>query len=109
MFTIRFIGTVRHFYLSGQAKYFFIVFKLSETFFTMTSFVDCLAGAWIVTGGTNAGVMKHVGEAVRDYGLTADGRVTCIGIAPWGCVQNREELTCEGTMVGVWRRRGHVP
>jgi hypothetical protein len=45
-----------------------------------------------VTGGNNAGVMKHVGEAVRDYGLTAEGRVIAIGIAPWGCVQNKEVL-----------------
>ena len=49
-------------------------------------------GAWIVTGGTNAGVMKHVGEAVRDFGLTADGRVMTLGVAPWGCVQNKEHL-----------------
>ena len=26
-----------------------------------------LIGAWIVTGGRHYGVMKHVGEAVRDY------------------------------------------
>lgn len=50
------------------------------------------AGAWIVTGGTNAGVMKHVGEAVRDFGLTSEGRVITIGIASWGCVQSKEQL-----------------
>ena len=49
-------------------------------------------GAWIVTGGSNAGVMKHVGEAVRDFGLTAEGRVMTIGIASWGSVQNKEHL-----------------
>lgn len=51
-----------------------------------------VSGAWIVTGGTNAGVMKHVGEAVRDFGLTSERKVTTIGIAPWGCVQNKELL-----------------
>lgn len=51
-----------------------------------------IAGAWIVTGGTNAGVMKHVGEAVRDFGLTSEGRVMAIGIASWGCIQSKEQL-----------------
>ena len=45
-----------------------------------------------MTGGTNAGVMKIVGEAVRDFGLTSEGRVMTLGIAPWGCVQNKERL-----------------
>ena len=52
------------------------------------------AGAWITTGGMHAGVMKHVGEAVQEY-MIAHGlktKVFCIGIAPWGCVQNKELL-----------------
>ena len=51
-------------------------------------------GAWITTGGMHAGVMKHVGEAVQEY-MIAHGlktKVFCIGIAPWGCVQNKELL-----------------
>ena len=44
--------------------------------------------AWIVTGGTDTGVMKLVGEAVRDY--QAD--VPCIGVATWGAVHGREIL-----------------
>ena len=33
--------------------------------------VAATKGAWIITGGTNAGVMKICGEAVRDQLLTA--------------------------------------
>lgn len=53
-----------------------------------------MSGAWIVTGGTNLGVMKHVGEAVRDYGLTSanSSPIVAIGIATWGCVQKKDEL-----------------
>ena len=61
--------------------------------------VVLIQGAWIVTGGTNAGVMKHVGEAVRDYGLTAEGRVVAIGVAPWGCIQNKEVLMCQPPVI----------
>jgi len=55
-------------------------------------------GAWIVTGGTHAGVMKHVGEAVKDFGIasTSKNPVITIGIAPWGCIQNKNVLIDEG-------------
>jgi len=51
-------------------------------------------GAWIITGGTCAGVMKHVGEAVRDYMIKngARGQVVALGIAAWGCLSNRNTL-----------------
>lgn len=52
------------------------------------------AGAWIVSGGTNAGVMKHVGQAVRDYALSnsMQGQIVAIGVATWGVIHNREAL-----------------
>lgn len=43
--------------------------------------------------------MKHVGEAVRDYGLTAEGQVIAIGVAPWGCVQDKHLLESDGLKV----------
>jgi len=51
-----------------------------------------------VTGGTHAGVMKHVGEAVKDFGIasTSKNPVITIGIAPWGCIQNKNVLIDEG-------------
>ncbi|XP_012940727.1 transient receptor potential cation channel subfamily M member-like 2 [Aplysia californica] len=52
-------------------------------------------GAWVVTGGMNDGVMRYVGEAVRDYGYLASGRVVTIGVAPWGCVHQRDLLKAE--------------
>lgn len=38
--------------------------------------------------------MKHVGEAVKDFGLASISQnpVVAIGIAPWGCIQNKEQL-----------------
>ena len=55
------------------------------------------AGAWIVTGGMHAGVMKHVGEAVREF-TVAQGpksKIVSLGIAPWGTVDNKESLVSE--------------
>lgn len=53
------------------------------------------AGAWIITGGTHAGVMKHVGQAVKDYALSSamqGNHLVVIGVATWGVIHNREDL-----------------
>jgi len=63
--------------------------------------VSFISGAWIITGGMNAGVMKHVGEAVRDYTVTHGNKnqVVAIGIAPWGCVAGKETLISRSNRV----------
>lgn len=55
----------------------------------------CPTGAWIITGGSHTGVMKQVGEAVRDSSLGGPGSeagVVTIGVATWGTIHNREHL-----------------
>ncbi|KAK5867377.1 hypothetical protein PBY51_011876 [Eleginops maclovinus] len=49
-------------------------------------------GAWIITGGVNTGVMRHVGDALKDHSSKSRGKVCAIGIAPWGILENREDL-----------------
>ncbi|XP_023931927.1 transient receptor potential cation channel subfamily M member 3-like [Lingula anatina] len=49
-------------------------------------------GAWIVTGGTNTGVTRHVGEGIGEQSLKTRNNIVTIGIAPWGIVHNRQEL-----------------
>ncbi|TFJ96943.1 von Willebrand factor A domain-containing protein 5B2 [Platysternon megacephalum] len=52
-------------------------------------------GAWIMTGGLQAGIGRYVGEAVRDHATASTSpcaRVVAMGIAPWGVVANREAL-----------------
>lgn len=61
--------------------------------FTHFSFVT---GAWIISGGTATGVMRMVGEAIRDYSLTRGSsaqEVVTLGVAPWGIIDNKEDLT----------------
>ena len=50
----------------------------------------------LVIGGTNAGVMKHVGEAVQQRGSVANigrSKINVIGVAPWGVINNNSRLT----------------
>eukprot|EP01051_Picozoa_sp_SAG22_P033246 SAG22_NODE_14470_length_374_cov_0.738182_1_plen_103_part_01 len=44
--------------------------------------------AWVVTGGTDAGIMKAVGDALGAYHST----IPCIGVAPWGITRSRNSL-----------------
>jgi len=53
------------------------------------------AGAWIITGGTQTGVMQFVGEAVRDYMLQSgnyEQRLVVIGIAVLGRIANHKAI-----------------
>ncbi|NXY45225.1 TRPM7 protein, partial [Ceuthmochares aereus] len=49
-------------------------------------------GAWIVTGGVNTGVAKHVGDALREHASRSSRKICTIGIAPWGVIENRNDL-----------------
>ena len=38
------------------------------------------------------GVTRHVGDAISDRTLKAKNKIIAIGIAPWGIVENKDEL-----------------
>jgi hypothetical protein len=50
-------------------------------------------GAWIITGGTNMGLMRLVGEAVADEFKNYNSHLTVLGIATWGKVALRDQMT----------------
>ncbi|XP_061167153.1 transient receptor potential cation channel subfamily M member-like 2 [Saccostrea echinata] len=94
--------------VTGGAKNFTMKQKIKEEFRRGLMKVARSTGAWIITGGTNAGVMKHVGEAVRDYGLVSASTnpIIVIGVATWGCIQNKEDLIdpeCRGKWPASYR------
>ena len=63
--------------------------------------------AWLITSGFDMGVMKAVGEAVKEgqsfnwdkMGMTHSLR--CIGIAPWGYVKDNICLVSKSKAVSV--------
>eukprot|EP00794_Sanderia_malayensis_P009473 gene9473-10461_t len=84
--------------VTGGAKSFNLPKKLKQQFREGLLKVAQSTGAWVITGGTNTGVMKHVGEALhgasKGTSLGESRRsVYCIGIATWGIVEHREQLT----------------
>ncbi|XP_048362343.1 transient receptor potential cation channel subfamily M member 2 isoform X1 [Sphaerodactylus townsendi] len=83
--------------VTGGAKNFNMKPRLKNIFRRGLVKVAQTTGAWIISGGSHAGVMKQVGEAVRGFSLTSsykEGEIVTIGIATWGTVHNRNSLIC---------------
>ncbi|XP_040282701.1 transient receptor potential cation channel subfamily M member 2-like [Bufo bufo] len=80
--------------VTGGAKNFNISPRLKNEFSWGLVKAAQSTGAWIITGGSHAGVMKHVGEAIRDFSGNHQ-EIVLIGIASWGIVHNREYLLSE--------------
>ncbi|XP_066542040.1 transient receptor potential cation channel subfamily M member 2-like [Hoplias malabaricus] len=81
--------------VTGGAKNFYMKAHLKNKFRRGLIKVAKTTGAWILTGGTHTGVMKHVGKAVRDYTLSSssvEGQVVALGVATWGVIHSRQVL-----------------
>ncbi|XP_027403278.1 transient receptor potential cation channel subfamily M member 2 isoform X3 [Bos indicus x Bos taurus] len=81
--------------VTGGAKDFKMKPRLKSIFRRGLLKVAQTSGAWVITGGSHTGVMKQVGEAVRNFSLSGsfcEGEVVTIGIATWGALHNRESL-----------------
>ncbi|KAJ8036475.1 Transient receptor potential cation channel subfamily M member 3 [Holothuria leucospilota] len=82
--------------VTGGALDFTLNSRLKDVFRKGLIKAALSTGAWIITGGSNSGVMRYVGEAVRDYAIAAGGsaatNVVAIGIATWGVLDQQEAL-----------------
>ncbi|KAL4232041.1 hypothetical protein ACF0H5_009619 [Mactra antiquata] len=82
----------------GGAKNFKLDGRMRDTFSTGLIKAAKTTSAWLISSGFNMGVMKSVGQAVRQgqsFCWDNDRMVhvlRCIGIAPWGYVKNRRVL-----------------
>ena len=78
--------------VTGGAKKFTIQNRTKNAFKRGLIKAAKSTGAWIITGGTNTGVMKLVGEAVSDELDQFNLVIPVIGIATWGKIQMKEKL-----------------
>ncbi|XP_041662819.1 transient receptor potential cation channel subfamily M member 2-like isoform X1 [Cheilinus undulatus] len=80
--------------VTGGAKNFNLKARIKNMFHRGLIKVAQTTGAWIITGGTHTGVMKHVGQAVRDYALSGSihSQIVAIGVATWGIIHNKDTL-----------------
>lgn len=79
----------------GGAKNFKLDGRMRDTFSTGLIKAAKTTSAWLISSGFNMGVMKSVGQAVRQgqsFSWDNDRMahvLRCIGIAPWGYVKKR--------------------
>ncbi|KAL9966190.1 hypothetical protein ACROYT_G024228 [Oculina patagonica] len=100
--------------VTGGAKSFVLKPRLKEVFRRGLIKAAKSTSAWIITGGTNAGVMKHVGEAVKEQAITfgSEDKVNVIGIATWGIVDRKDSLIAPKDKNGLypaWYRMEQLP
>lgn len=80
--------------VTGGAKKFTLPLRMKKAFKEGLIKAAASTGAWIITGGTNTGVMRLVGEAVAEEypKYSSDEELTVLGIATWGKIAMREKL-----------------
>uniref|UniRef100_A0A8C5V1W6 Transient receptor potential cation channel subfamily M member 8 n=1 Tax=Microcebus murinus TaxID=30608 RepID=A0A8C5V1W6_MICMU len=79
--------------VTGGAKNFALKPRMRKIFSRLI-YIAQAKGAWIITGGTHYGLMKYIGEVVRDNTISrnSEENIVAIGIAAWGMVSNRDTL-----------------
>ena len=78
--------------VTGGAKKFSMPHRMKKAFKCGLIKAAVSTGAWIITGGTNNGVMRLVGEAVADELDKYNTNLPVIGIATWGKINMRSKL-----------------
>lgn len=79
--------------VTGGAQKFTIPNRMKKAFKRGLIKTAETTGAWIISGGTNAGVMRLVGEAVADeFKYNSQQKLVVLGIASWGKIALRDEM-----------------
>lgn len=82
--------------VTGGAKSFTLPFSMRKAFKRGLAKAAMLTRSWIITGGTEQGVMRLVGEAVAEEQLMRGKDLVVLGITTWGVIAQRELLLNKG-------------
>ena len=85
--------------VTGGAQNFTIPTKMKSAFKLGLVKAATSTNALIITGGTNTGVMKLVGEAIAESVVDLS-KVALLGIATWGKIADRNELVVRNIFRG---------
>ena len=83
--------------VTGGAKKFTIPQQTKKAFKRGLIKAATSTGACIISGGTNTGVMRLVGEAVADEFNVHKTKLTVLGIATWGKIAMRNQIVLQVT------------
>eukprot|EP00051_Salpingoeca_urceolata_P029602 m.7037 g.7037 ORF g.7037 m.7037 type:complete len:1470 (+) comp2797_c0_seq1:203-4612(+) len=77
--------------ITGGARHFSLPQRLLTSIRKGLIMAADSTDAWIITGGTQSGVMKLIGDIMSDTAF--ERPVPVIGIATWGVLGNRDEMS----------------
>ena len=92
--------------ITGGAKNFYVSQQLKDTLKQGLNKVVSLTNAWIISGGTNVGVMKLVGDAIEDQLLSSN--IVVLGIASWNTIINRESIVRKCCLCMIVRTKNNL-
>ncbi|XP_077992879.1 transient receptor potential cation channel subfamily M member 8-like [Glandiceps talaboti] len=84
--------------ITGGAKNYKLGEQHAEVFSRGLINAAQTTSTWLLTGGTNIGIVKAVGDAVREgqrmqwVGGKAKRTVRCLGVVPWGYIEDHDAL-----------------
>ncbi|CAF1599127.1 unnamed protein product [Adineta ricciae] len=81
--------------VTGGAKHCDMSARLRKIFQRGLVAAAVTTNAWLITAGTNAGVVKEVGQALNNYRYKNQKHgldIPCIGIGSWGYTAEKEQL-----------------
>jgi hypothetical protein len=78
--------------VTGGAEVFHMESRLRDAFAKGLSRMTTQSNAWVTTGGQFRGVMKMVGQTLRDVYDDQRNRVPCIGFCQWGFIRDTKDL-----------------
>uniref|UniRef100_H3CG26 non-specific serine/threonine protein kinase n=1 Tax=Tetraodon nigroviridis TaxID=99883 RepID=H3CG26_TETNG len=78
--------------VQGASENFTLAPKVMQAFSRGLMAAALSTGAWILTDGTNTGVSRYVGEAVRTCGSHSLRNRNTVGVAPWGAIDSNADL-----------------
>ncbi|XP_070579637.1 transient receptor potential cation channel subfamily M member-like 2 isoform X2 [Ptychodera flava] len=90
--------------VTGGHKNFFFKDERLKILFSKGLFKTALStGAWLISDGTASGVMKLVGEAIKEESQgTTENEIVALGITNWNVLNNKEVLTNSSPNKGCW-------
>ncbi|ODM97521.1 Transient receptor potential cation channel trpm [Orchesella cincta] len=81
--------------IQGGSANFELSARLGKIFQAGLIKVAKTTSAWVLSSGLNTGVTKHLGTALNNerwIGGSKRGRIVSVGVAPWGMIEQRNDL-----------------
>ena len=73
-----------------------------KNLFNVLKQIIAMTDIWLFTSATKTEVTKLAGKVFQEnYRRDRSTKNACIGIAPWGCIGEREQLTSDGCLVSL--------